>query len=230
MLDRFWFTSDSVKKSVPVPAYAIVNVDAAQKEYYEYINQGGAEFFSGWLKNKDELLVRTYSTALAAANSPDTVSNLTFNMSFILTSLWQSGQEAQLLKMVLRLWVAIRITTRSIRICGGETLGMTRDIFDETSPLHGEIPVPPVMGAQIELILIQRIQIPLRKKVLEMLQALIVANKPSTWFTIYLCTFILLHNCSMITKYDSGYAKKYGFPVSNIFLPLLFLSHIILTV
>jgi hypothetical protein len=122
--------------------------------------------------------------------------------------------------MVLRLWVAIRITTRSIRICGKETLGMPHDILDETSPLHGEIPVPPVMGTQIELILIQRIQIPLRKKVLECLQALIVANKPDTWFTIYLCSFILLHNCAMITKYDAGYAKKYGFPVRNMLLPL----------
>jgi hypothetical protein len=124
--------------------------------------------------------------------------------------------------MVLRLWVAIRITTRSIRICGEDTLGMTRDLMDETSPLHGEIPVPPVMGAQIELILIQGIQIPLRKTVLDKLQKLVAANKPNTWFTLYLCIFILLHNCSMITKYDAGYAKKHGFPVCNAFLPVLF--------
>jgi hypothetical protein len=111
--------------------------------------------------------------------------------------------------MVLRLWVAIRITTRSIRICGEDTLGMPPDILDETSPLHGEIPVPPVLGTQIELILIQGIQIPLRKVVLDRLQKLIATNKPNTWFTMYLCIFILLHNCSMITKYDAGYAKKY---------------------
>jgi hypothetical protein len=86
---------------------------------------------------------------------------------------------------------------------------MPPDILDETSPLHGEIPVPPVLGAQIELILIQGIQIPLRKAVLDKLQKLILANRMNTWFTMYLCTFILLHNCSMITKYDAGYAKKY---------------------
>jgi len=111
--------------------------------------------------------------------------------------------------MVLRLWVAMRITTRSIRICGKDTLDMPPDILDESSPLHGEIPVPPVLGTQIELILIQGIQIPLRKVVLDKLQKLILANRPNTWFTMYLCTFILLHNCSMITKYDAGYAKKY---------------------
>ncbi len=111
--------------------------------------------------------------------------------------------------MVLRLWVAIRITTHSTRIRGKETLGIRPDILDETSPLHGEIPIPPVMGAQIELILIQCIQIPLRKMVLDKLQNLIQANKPSTWFTRYLCLFILLHNCALITKNDARHAKIY---------------------
>jgi hypothetical protein len=117
--------------------------------------------------------------------------------------------------MVLRLWVAIRITTRSIRIAGEETLGMTKNILDETSPLHGSIPIPPVMGAQIELILIQKIQVPLRVKVLDLLQKVILANKSEAWFTIYLCIFILLHNCAMITKHDAGYARKHGIQVSN---------------
>lgn len=127
----------------------------------------------------------------------------------LLIELWQPEEEAKLLKMVLRLWTAVRITTRSIRICGEDTLDMPRDILDETSPLHGEIPVPPVLGTQIELILIEGIQKPLRKEVLHQLQRLISLNKPNTWFTLYLCTFILLHNCSMVTKYDTGYAKKY---------------------
>lgn len=120
-----------------------------------------------------------------------------------------------LLKDVLRLWVAIRITTRSIRIAGQETLGMTIGILDETSPLHGSIPIPPVMGAQIELILIQKIQAPLRVQVLDKLQKLILANKTSSWFTVYLCIFILLHNCAMITKHDAGYARKHGIQVSR---------------
>jgi hypothetical protein len=109
--------------------------------------------------------------------------------------------------------VAIRITSRSIRISGRETLGMTRDILDETSPLHGSIPVPPVMGAQIELILIQKILVPLRTQVLDMLQGIIKANRASSWFTFYLCIFILLHNCAMITKHDAGYARKHGIQV-----------------
>ena len=58
-----------------VPAFAIANVNAARKAYDNYINQGGPEFFEGWLKKKDELLVKTYNAAMQAANDPNTVSN-----------------------------------------------------------------------------------------------------------------------------------------------------------
>lgn len=144
----------------------------------------------------------------------------TYSAFLILIRLWQSEEERLLLNMVLQLWIAIRITTRSIRICGEETLGMPRNILDETSPLRGEIPIPPVMGAQIELIL-RSIQIPLRKKVLNQLQTLILEKKPHTWFTIYLCSFILLHNCAMMTKHDAGYARKHGLQVCNFLLHFL---------
>jgi hypothetical protein len=221
VLERHWWTKDRIKKSVPVPAFAIANVNASRKAYHDYINQGGAEFFKGWL-NKDELLIQTYSAAIQAANDSSTVSNQHIAHSPVLTRIWQSQEEAELLKMVLRLWVAIRMTTRSTRICGEETLGMSSDIFDETSSLHGEIPVPPVLATQIDIILIQGIQIPLRKAVLDRLQKLIATNKLNTWFTMYLCVFILLHNCSMITKYDAGYAKMYTPEVMIASFSLLF--------
>lgn len=115
--------------------------------------------------------------------------------------------------MVLQLWVAIRLNTKSTNIVGPETLGMPPDIFDATHPTPGRIPIPPVMGNQIELILSRDIQDPLRNDILDALQKLIYSNKPGCWFTIYLCTFILLHNCSMITKHDSAYARKHGLQV-----------------
>lgn len=117
--------------------------------------------------------------------------------------------------MVLRLWVSIRVTTRSIRIIGEETLGMSKDILDETSPLHGSIPVPPVMGAQIDLIVIRGIQAQLSKTMLSALSKVILLNNTSVWFTIYLCIFIWLHNCAMLTRHDAGYARKHGIQVRH---------------
>lgn len=115
--------------------------------------------------------------------------------------------------MVLRLWVAIRLNTRATNIVGSETLGMPADILDETHPNHGSIPIPPVMGNQIELILSRRIQDRLRTEILEGLQKLIYSHKTTSWFTIYLCVFILLHNCTMITRHDAAYARKHGIEV-----------------
>jgi hypothetical protein len=115
--------------------------------------------------------------------------------------------------MVLQLWIAIRLNTKSTNIVGTETLGMTSDIFDSTHPTPGRIPTPPVMGNQIELILSRDIQDPLRADILDALQKMIYSNKLKCWFTIYLSTFILLHNCSMITKHDSAYARKHGLQV-----------------
>ena len=129
----------------------------------------------------------------------------------------KSEPEKKLLKMALRLWVATRINTTSERICGDETLGMSRDMIDKSSPMHKKIPIPPVLGAQLCYIVRDIIQIPLRRMILEQLQKVFIAHKPSTWFCVYLCTFMLLHNCSLITRQDIAEALKHGFKVPQRF-------------
>ncbi|KAK6864677.1 hypothetical protein PG995_001205 [Apiospora arundinis] len=119
-------------------------------------------------------------------------------------------KQKTLLRKALRLWMAIRMTTKSTYIVGQETLGMARDIMDETSPLRGQIPLPPVMGAQIELILIHQIQNKLRREMLDELQGILQANNHITWFTAYLVTFIFLHNVSLLCQHDAAYARKHG--------------------
>jgi hypothetical protein len=129
----------------------------------------------------------------------------------------QTEPERALLKMVLRLWVAGRFICRSERICGSDTLGLSSDLIDDTNPwLHGKIPIPPVMGAQIDLIVTSRILNPLRAVMLEKLQKIVQENKPQNWFCIYLCIFVLLHNCALVTQQDTAYAKKHGLEVGLI--------------
>jgi hypothetical protein len=80
--------------------------------------------------------------------------------------------------MIFRLWVASRMTTKSERICGDDTLDMPQNLLDETHPMHGQIPIPPVMGAQIETLITHNIMAQLKPRVLEQLQNFITANKP----------------------------------------------------
>ncbi len=71
------------------------------------------------------------------------------------------------------------------------------------------------MSQQIDSIMMQQILIPLREMMLEQLQKMILAHKPQNWLCIYLCVFILLHNCSLIVQQDIAYARKHGYKVGN---------------
>ncbi|KAI1341513.1 hypothetical protein F5Y15DRAFT_358607 [Xylariaceae sp. FL0016] len=194
VLYRSWVTSDGVRKRVHIPAYAIVDLEEAKSAYSSYISRGVFECCKKILSGKEKMLMATYVAAIRATRDPDT-----------------DEKERELLKKALQLWMAVRLTTKSTIIVGQETLGMPPDIMDDTSPLHGSIPLPPVMGAQIELVLIHQIQSTLRREMLENLQAMTQANKHQTWFTTYLITFILLHNVSLLCQHDAAYAQKHGF-------------------
>jgi hypothetical protein len=196
-LDRSW-VHEGVRKSVPIPPYAIVDLEAAQKAYLEYINRGIVECFNKVLGSKDNLLWRTYNLAWNCAQDPAVPQD-----------------ERGLLVLALRLWMAVRLTTKSAIIVGKETLGMPRNIMDETSPNHGCIPLPPVMGAQLDMILIHQIQSKFRREMLDKLQKMTQSNKQKTWLTTYLVTFILLHNIALITEHDAGYARKHGIKVGG---------------
>lgn len=194
-LERSW-VHEGTTRTVNIPPYAIVNLEEAKSTYNDYIKQKLPECCKKVLSSKEKLLFATYVAAIKASRDPST-----------------DPKESALLRKALQLWMAIRLTTKSTIIVGDETLGMSRDIMDETSPLRGCIPLPPVMGAQIELVLIHQIQSSLRREMLESLQAMTQANKHQTWFTTYLITFILLHNVALLCQHDAGYARKHGIKV-----------------
>ncbi|KAF2965893.1 hypothetical protein GQX73_g7651 [Xylaria multiplex] len=175
-LERSW-VHDGVRKKVMIPAYAIVNLEEAKSAYSSYISCSFVECCKKILFGKDKLLLATYGAALRVAARDSTAGD----------------KEKELLKKALQLWMAVRMTTKSTVIVGEETLGMTSDIMDETSPLRGKIPLPPVMGAQIELVLIHQIQSSLRREMLENLQTMTQANKQT-----------------LLCQHDASYARKHG--------------------
>ena len=83
-------------------------------------------------------------------------------------------------------------------------------IYDRHDPMYHKIPLPPVMGAQIDAVLINDMQYQLRQKTLDALSKLTQNKKQKTWLSTYLATFILLHNIALITNHDAEYAKKHG--------------------
>jgi hypothetical protein len=205
-VDRTWVNSKGVKKQAKLPPYAIVNLDDARAAFDRYIKLGLHDCCNYLLGPQDTLLWQTYSLAIKTASNPST-----------------SNEERTLLVATLDLWMSVRLTTKSFEIVGEETLDMAPDIIDDPdNPLYGKIPIPPVMGAQIDSVLIHQIQARLRRKTLEAFQKMTQdKKKQKTWLTTFLVSFMLLHNMSLITKHDADYAKKHGMKVSSVggFMP-----------
>jgi hypothetical protein len=158
-LERTW-DYNGAKRSVTCPPFAIVDLDEGVKAYQKYICNSMSDTFPRILGPKDALLYRTYLEAWRLCRVQTT-----------------SEEALELLSLTFRLWMSIRLSTASIFIIGDETLGMPKNILDDTNPHHGKIPVPPVMGAQTDLILIHHVQAKLRRDVLDKLQKIILTRE-----------------------------------------------------
>lgn len=116
---------------------------------------------------------------------------------------------------MLQLWVGVRMESRSEYLDGPETLGMSPQTFDPKASSHGKVLVPPVMSAQLEMIATSTILEPKRKEVLNGLRLLIEERNLESQFAVYLCLFILLHSCALLTDFEKKQAEKYGLSVSK---------------
>ncbi|VUC34450.1 unnamed protein product [Clonostachys rosea] len=190
-LDRSWYHNGE-KKSVAIPPFALVELETVKASYLGHIHGSMNQAFAK-ICGRRGLIYRTYQQSLHLCK----VGNL-------------PRESLDLLRDTFRLWMAVRLSTTSNFIVGEETLGMPKDILDETNPNPGSIPVPPVLGAQLDLILIHHIQSGLRRQVLDRLEKIVSKRKHNTWMVSYLVTFVLLHNAALITAHDAGYARKHG--------------------
>jgi len=119
-------------------------------------------------------------------------------------------EEQHLLSDVFRFWFAIRRTATTEFIVGDDMLDMEPETTDKSFPQFGKVPLPPVMIQQLDMILTLGFLQPLRKRHLEELQRIVLANKPKSWMTIYLKTFISLHSCATLTAENYQNARKHG--------------------
>lgn len=127
-------------------------------------------------------------------------------------------QDGELLQDTLHLWVASRLIEKPWRVAGNETLEHNVDdilhpFWDKESPYFSHVPVTPVMDNQLDQIIIQAILLPRKKSIQKRLHDLVKSNKPSNWFLIYLCTFLLLNNYEIATSHDRNFASRHSLKV-----------------
>ncbi len=124
-----------------------------------------------------------------------------------------------------RLWFAVRRTATTEHIVSDDKLDMEPEAVDRSYPLFGKVALPPVMIQQLDMILTLGILQPLRKKVLEDFQKIVLSNKPSSWLTVYLITFMSLHSCASVSAENYLNARKHGLRVRYLFPVLRYESN-----
>ena len=120
-------------------------------------------------------------------------------------------QQNRLLQEVLRLWVVCRFIESRWRCCGNDTVN-AESLAD---PFYDWISPPPYVDYQLASIIIHRILAPLRRSVLQDLQDLIAENKSNNWYSIFLTSFVLLHNYELQMSFQRQFAMRRKAPVSH---------------
>ncbi|CAN8101591.1 unnamed protein product [Discula destructiva] len=200
MLEQRWADKDEMK-TFPIPPYGIINMTEAADSIGRMIEQKMVSYIrslrvlvgAGDHDNKG-LIWGTYSAAFNRASSKST-----------------PEEEKALLLNTLRLWISCRLTSHPEHLVSEEKLGM-RKVQDPTSPHNDRVPIPPVLGAQLECILYTRFLRPLSKRVLEELLAMIQTRGRRHWMTVYMVMFMMLHSCSLLTRRDMEYAAQLKLP------------------
>jgi hypothetical protein len=98
--------------------------------------------------------------------------------------------------------------SRRERICGTEVLNMEPQNWDFEADNYGAYLIPPVMQAQIELLTTVYVLLPMKREVLKGLQKLMKANQTRSWFTIYLCMFLLMRSCALLSHAENVRARR----------------------
>lgn len=188
-LERAW-NSRTPQRPFPCAPYAIASMKETAQLLCNFVDRNIGVFVEYYTDETDKLIRNTYVMAYRYAH------------------IIERKVESDLLTSVLRLWVASRMESKQERICSFETLGMTPQDWDSEASNYGNICVPPVMQAQIEIITTCHVLLPMKKAVLKGLNALVIANEPQSWFTIYLVMFVLLHSCALLTQAENARAKR----------------------
>ncbi|KAL9607868.1 MAG: hypothetical protein Q9167_007257 [Letrouitia subvulpina] len=196
-LERRW-KINGVEQTFRCEQYAIADMKKAGRTLKCFVNKTIGQAICYYIDETDKLLRSTYL------------------MAYRYSILAEREEDRIILYSVLRLWNASRMACRPERICGDETLGMQPQDFGPRSPNSGHVLLPPVMTAQLEVILVVTVLLPTQKELLTRLKNLVQENNRRSWFVIYLSMFVLLHNCALLTAGDGKKAQKQGLPSEHL--------------
>ena len=101
--------------------------------------------------------------------------------------------------------------------CGPDTFDVPSD--DGKYYLHNA----PFLDYEFAGIIVDRILMPWRSQVLQLLSDLSYQNKKANWFALLLANFVLQHTFGLLMRQQRALAVEFKKPVRPFILPLLFM-------
>ncbi|KAK0624855.1 hypothetical protein B0T17DRAFT_254801 [Bombardia bombarda] len=154
-MSRSWLSrSSGARLYHPVAPYGVENMAETGRYLMRRIDEEIDDAINTYVQEEDVLLADTYK--MARKYSVEV----------------QSPEESQLLRDIFRLWAMARAQSKPERICGEETLGIEPQLQDPDRHDHGQVPVPPVISAQLTLIIETLIFKPLQLRIRKQMEKL----------------------------------------------------------
>ncbi|PWI64147.1 hypothetical protein PCL_12099 [Purpureocillium lilacinum] len=172
--------------SILAPAHALIDLKACEAAYANYIPEITGSALKQFSGPPDQLLYQTYRLACQIYQDPTT-----------------PNDSLQLLGLAFKLWTAVRLLTIPTFIVADTTL-------DQARPLARRTPVPPAVSAQMQIVLLHYIQGSIRPDLISKLRSMMRRNRKDAWLTMYLATFILLHNITLLMAHDASEERCRG--------------------
>ncbi|KAK4086438.1 hypothetical protein Purlil1_9284 [Purpureocillium lilacinum] len=167
--------------------------------------KGGEEIYAGYIREvtgaalkhftgpPNELVHRTYRLACEMYQDPTT-----------------PEESMELLKLTFKLWTAARLSTLPTFIVGHSALDMGYCTVPQSQVLAKRAAVPPFLGAQLKLTLLHHIQETIAPNLVAKLQSMTSRNSKHTWLALYLTTFMLLHNTTLLMAHALAECRSIG--------------------
>ncbi|KAI0403356.1 hypothetical protein F4802DRAFT_294042 [Xylaria palmicola] len=183
---------------VTTPAYALADVDATSEEYRSYVQRNAEEAIRRFVGDTTvtRYVRRTFSVAIHHSAK---ATHKNFGRI--------KGDPATLFRNYFRLWLASRFTLGSAYVADGH------ENLEGTSPpcvLAGMRYVSRMITAQFDSIGYNHVLAKLKREVLDELWLLMQKRTDSTFFSVYLVVFMMLHEVSVACQDRRRRAKEQG--------------------
>ncbi len=187
-LGRNWGYMDTANEfSTTLTTLALVDLKATEAAYANYFPEVIGYALKRFSGPSDGLISKTYRLTCQVFKDPTT-----------------PRETVELLKLALNLWTAVRLSTMPNFIVGEGALRASPNAFAGSPPCDGMVPAPRLLNAQLQLTLIHYIQETLRTNLMLGLQRRMHESKKRTWLVMYIVTFILLHNTTLLTAHEDN--------------------------